>query len=205
MSATAKRAYQTELDELLRANAGRTPTLMLHVCCAPCASYVLEYLSPYFMITAYYDNPNIAPPEEYYKRLEELKRLITLMPLQNPVRLIEGAYDPERFYSRVTGLEQEPEGGARCSACFELRLGETARLAKETGCEYFASTLSISPHKDAGRLGAIGDALASRYGVAHLPSDFKKRGGYQRSTQLCAQYGIYRQSFCGCAFSLTAR
>lgn len=197
-----KRNYQLELDKLIAAiPEGTTPTLMLHSCCAPCSSYTLEYLTRYFSITVFYYNPNISPAEEFYKRVAEQKRLISELPVKNPVSFIEGGYDPSEFYTAVKGLESIPEGGARCFACYRLRLERTARLAAELGFDYFATTLSISPYKNAPKLNEISEELAGVYAVKALPCDLKKRGGYKRSVELSAEYGLYRQDYCGCVFS----
>lgn len=177
------------------------PTLLLHSCCAPCSSYVLEYLSRYFHIVDFYYNPNIAPESEYRKRTEELKRLITQMSLVHPVRFVEGTYEPEVFYEAVAGHEADPEGGARCMICYELRLREAAALAARIGADYFTTTLSISPLKNAEKLCEIGERLAKEYQVHYLPSDFKKKEGYKRSIELSKEYGLYRQNYCGCVFS----
>ncbi len=195
--------YQKELDKVLcRLEVdGRLPRLLLHSCCAPCSSYVLEYLSRYFSITVFYYNPNISPESEFLHRVEEQKRLIAEMPLAHPVSCRIGRYEPGRFAALSVGHENDPEGGERCTACFRLRLEETARVAAEQGYDFFTTTLSISPLKDAGRLNTIGGELAQQYGVPYLFSDFKKRDGYKRSCQLSAQYGLYRQDYCGCAFS----
>ena len=184
---------------------GRTPRLLLHSCCAPCSSYVLEYLSEYFSITVFYYNPNIYPPEEFGKRVEEQERLIRELPAKHPVSFLEGPYEPERFYEMAKGLEQIPEGGERCFRCYRLRLLETAQMARAGGCDYFTTTLSISPLKNAQKLNEIGARLAEEYGVPYLFSDFKKRNGYKRSTELSAEYGLYRQDYCGCVYSLRER
>lgn len=196
--------YQKELDQVIETcvREGKVPTLLLHSCCAPCSSYTLEYLSSYFKITVFYYNPNIYPPQEYEKRVQEQKRFIGELPVKYPVSFIEGVYDTERFYAMARGLENVPEGGERCFKCYELRLREAAALAKEKGFDYFTTTLTISPMKNARKLNEIGEALAREYGVGHLPSDFKKRNGYKRSIELSAQYGLYRQNYCGCVFSL---
>lgn len=188
-----------ELDRIR--SEGRTPRLLLHVCCAPCSSYVLEYLSRYFAITACFYNPNIAPQSEYDNRAEELIRLAQEMPLPNPVSCRIESYDPSSFYAIANGLEDEPEGGLRCTACYRLRLAETAKIAAAEGYDYFTTTLSISPLKDAERLNAIGGELAAEYNVPYLFSDFKKKEGYKRSIQLSAEYHLYRQDYCGCAYS----
>ncbi len=177
------------------------PSLLLHSCCAPCSSYVLEYLSEYFNITIFYYNPNISPEEEFFKRVNEQKRLIKEMPLKHTVKFIEGTYEPNRFFELADGLEDIPEGGERCFKCYRLRLEETAKLAKENGFDYFTTTLSISPHKNAQILNTIGAELSERYGVNYLFSDFKKRNGYKRSCELSEIYGLYRQNYCGCVFS----
>ena len=184
---------------------GRTPRLLLHSCCAPCSSYVLEYLSEYFSITVFYYNPNIYPPEEFGKRVEEQERLIRELPAKHPVSFLEGPYEPERFYEMAKGLEQIPEGGERCFRCYRLRLLETAQMARAGGFDYFTTTLSISPLKNAQKLNEIGARLAEEYGVPYLFSDFKKRNGYMRSTELSAEYGLYRQDYCGCVYSLRER
>ena len=176
----------------------KTPRLLLHCCCAPCASYVIEYLSPFFEITILYYNPNIFPGDEYYKRKAELRKLLSLAVYQNSVDMLDCAYDFEAFTSVAMPFMDEPEGGRRCRECFKLRLGETARLAREGGYDYFTTTLSVSPHKDAALLNEIGDTLAKEYGVEYLQSDFKKRDGYKRSIDLSKQYGLYRQTYCGC-------
>lgn len=199
--------YQRELDRILSglSREGRVPRLLLHACCAPCSSYVLEYLSAYFQVTVFFYNPNIGPEAEYEKRAEELRRLIERLPMQNRARLELGAYEPARFLAAVRGLEQEPEGGRRCEACFRLRLEEAAVLAAGEDYDYFCTTLTISPLKDAALLNRIGLELGRRYGVAYLPSDFKKREGYKRSIQLSQAYGLYRQDYCGCVFSKVER
>lgn len=198
-----RRNFQKEMERILadEEKSGRVPLLLLHSCCAPCSSYVLEYLSGHFRILDYYYNPNIAPEEEYRRRAAELQRLIGAMPLAHSVTFLEGTYEPERFREIARGLEDAPEGGERCTKCFELRLRESAEQARRYGCDYFTTTLSISPLKDAQRLNAIGEALAEEYGVKYLPSDFKKRDGYKRSIELSREYGLYRQDFCGCVYS----
>lgn len=195
--------FQKELDKIIEAcvRGGCVPSLLLHSCCAPCSSYTLEYLSQFFKITVFYYNPNIYPEEEFFKRVEEQKRLIGELPAKYPISFIEGNYDPKEFYGVTKGLEREPEGGARCTECFRLRLEKTAILSKEMGFDFFTTTLTISPLKDAQRLNAIGVEMAEKYGIKFLPSDFKKRGGYQRSIQLSKEYNLYRQNYCGCIFS----
>jgi predicted adenine nucleotide alpha hydrolase (AANH) superfamily ATPase len=193
--------YQKWLDETIKGLGGRTPSLLLHACCAPCSSYVLEYLSRFFNVTLFYYNPNISPQREYDKRVEEVQRLIAEQPAQNPVRFAPGNYDPQRFFKLVKGREADPERGERCTICYRMRLEETAKYAKEHGFEWFTTTLSLSPYKDTERLNAIGAALEKEYGVKYLHSDFKKRGGYLRSIELSRQYHLYRQNYCGCVFS----
>lgn len=200
------RNYQKELDKLLAGmkdenGSHKTPRLFLHSCCAPCSSYVLEYLSQYFEITVFFYNPNISPREEYQKRVEEIRRMIGEMEFLHPVHIVEGAYDSQVFFQMAKGLEDVPEGGERCFRCYRLRMEEAARLAKEGGYDYFTTTLSISPLKNALKINEIGEELAEIYGVEHLPSDFKKKNGYKRSIELSREYGLYRQDYCGCVFS----
>lgn len=199
--------YQKELEKILSGidPAQPRPRLLLHCCCAPCSSYVLEYLSKYFSITADFYNPNISPQEEYRHRADELRCLISEMPLSGPVAFEEGAYEPQRFLEAVRGLEDCPEGGERCRVCFHLRLEQAARRAREGGFDWFTTTLTISPLKNAAALNEIGQSLGEIYGVRFLPSDFKKKEGYKRSIQLSGEYGLYRQDFCGCAFSRAQR
>lgn len=196
--------YQKELDQLIQKLVleQRRPRLLIHSCCAPCSSYVLEYLSEYFEITIYYYNPNIYPEEEYYRRVEEQQRLIYDMPLKSDIALIAGEYLPRDYYDRIKGLEKEPEGGERCFACYELRLRKAAELAAAGGFDYFTTTLSISPHKNAEKLNQLGEKAAKEYGVSYLPSDFKKKNGYKRSIELSKEYNLYRQDYCGCVYSM---
>lgn len=193
--------FQKELDRIIEQNKGLTPSVLLHVCCAPCSSYCLEYLSEYFKITVFYYNPNISLSQEYDYRLSEEKRYISLRDFKNPVNIIEGDYEPKDFFAAVKGLESEPEGGKRCAECFKLRLEATAKKAKELGFDYFTTTLTISPLKNAALLNEIGFEMAEKYGVSWLPSDFKKREGYKRSIELSREYDLYRQNYCGCVFS----
>ena len=206
MGMDQKRNYQRELDQIIerQEKEGIVPSLLLHSCCAPCSSYVLEYLSQYFNITVYYYNPNIFPAEEYRKRVKEQRGLIERMEFVHLVQFVAGAYEPEEFRQVVKGLEQEPEGGARCMKCYELRLREAAKVAVAGGYDYFTTTLTISPLKSAQKLNEIGEAMGREYGVNYLPSDFKKREGYKRSTQLSEEYGLYRQNYCGCVYSIRA-
>lgn len=195
--------YQLELDKTLAKikEQGRTPRLLLHSCCAPCSSYCLEYLTEYFEITDFFFNPNIFPEAEYRKREAELQRLISELPLKNPVHFLAGEYDPQKFFEMAHGLENVPEGGERCFKCYRMRLEEAAQKAKEGGFDFFTTTLSISPLKNAAKLNEIGLELSEQYGVTYLLSDFKKRGGYQRSIELSREYDLYRQNFCGCVYS----
>ena len=197
------RNYQKELEQrIAKIEAdGKKPTLLLHSCCAPCSSYVLEYLASHSQITDFYYNPNISPKQEYEERREELRRLIDEMGLAGAVTFLEGEYHPEEFYAMAKGMEDLPEGGERCFLCYEMRLREAAKKAKELGLDYFATTLTISPLKNAQKLNAIGERLATEYGVSHLPSDFKKKNGYKRSVELSAEHNLYRQNYCGCVFS----
>lgn len=206
-------SYSRELEKLLEKPETKGKTLFLHSCCAPCSSYVLEYLRPFFRITVFYFNPNITEEREYRKRVEEQKRLIAELNGQSsvaqgqayPIEVSEGDYRREDFFQAVKGLEQCPEGGERCFACFELRLSETARKAEEIGADYFTTTLTISPLKNAAKINEIGQNLSKKYGISFLPSDFKKKGGYQRSVELSKEYDLYRQDYCGCIFSQKER
>jgi len=196
--------YQKELDRLLTEMNGveSVKRLLLHSCCAPCSSYVLEYLSEYFEITIFYYNPNIYPETEYAKRVAEQQALIDQMKPKYPISFETGRYDRNEFLKIAKGLEQISEGGERCFKCYELRLKEAARQAAAGGYDYFTTTLSISPMKNAAKINQIGERVGQEYGVNHLPSDFKKRGGYQRSIELSKEYGLYRQDYCGCEFSI---
>ena len=201
------RNYQKELDKIIEdagAREGGAPSLFLHGCCAPCSSYVLEYLRQYFRITVFYYNPNITEDAEYRKRVEEQKRLIAAYNQKAQgysIEVLEGDYEPDRFFQIAKGLEACPEGGERCFACYELRLLETAKRARAGNYDYFTTTLSISPLKNAAKLNEIGEKLAASCGVAWLPSDFKKRDGYKRSIELSKEYELYRQDYCGCVYS----
>ncbi len=196
--------YQKELEKLVETlgEEEKVPDLLLHSCCAPCSSYVLEYMSNYFKITVFYYNPNIYPESEYTKRILEQQTLIGEMKTRYPISFMAGNYDKERFYEMARGLEHVREGGERCFRCYELRLRETAEVAGKCGFDYFATTLSISPLKNAAKLNEIGMRIADEYGVAYLPSDFKKKNGYKRSIELSKRYGLYRQDYCGCEFSI---
>lgn len=201
--------YQKELDKIVAGielelpEGGRKPKLLLHSCCAPCSSYCLLYLAKYFEITDFYYNPNISPKDENEKRSRELKRLIGEYKNEYgyDISFVEGTYEPERFYEIAKGLENVPEGGERCFKCYRLRMEEAAKLAKAEGADYFTTTLSISPLKNAAKINEIGEELEKIYGVKHLPSDFKKREGYKQSVELSAKYELYRQNYCGCVYS----
>ena len=199
--------YQKELDKLIEqlSKEQRVPKLLLHSCCAPCSSYVLEYLSNYFEITVFYYNPNIFPENEYTKRILEQQTLISDMKVKYPVSFLAGNYDRERFFQIAEGLEHLREGGERCFKCYELRLDEAAKVARDAGFDYFTTTLSISPLKNADKLNEIGTRLADKYGVQYLQSDFKKKNGYKRSIELSNEYGLYRQDYCGCEYSFRDR
>ncbi len=188
--------YQKSLDNII-SSLGTKPTLALHSCCGPCSSYVLEYLTQFFDVTLFFYNPNIHPDTEYQKRLAEQKRVCDIF----SVKIVECEYNPDIFFDKTKGLKQETEGGARCSVCFELRLFHTAKLAASSGFTYLASTLTVSPHKNAPLINEIGKKAADENGILWLPSDFKKRNGYLRSIQLSRQHGIYRQDYCGCIYS----
>lgn len=195
--------YQLELEkELTKIKSKKeVPSLLLHSCCAPCSSYVLEYLSNYFKITILYYNPNISPEEEFIKRCEEQQRLIKEMPLKNKVSFIRGIYDNDRYEDIIEGLQNEKEGGIRCHKCYRMRLEEAAKKANEEGYDYFTTTLSISPYKNAKVLNEIGEELAEIYEVKYLYADFKKKNGYKRSIELSKEYNLYRQDYCGCKYS----
>lgn len=199
--------YQKELESIIlrHQNANEVPSLLLHSCCAPCSSYCLEYLSNYFKITVFYYNPNIYPEEEYAKRVEEQRRFIDQLPTKYKIDFVEGVFEKERFYEIVKGYEDCKEGGERCFRCYELRLAETAKLAKQMGMDYFTTTLSISPLKNSDKLNEIGQKVGEAYGVSHLSSDFKKKNGYKRSVELSNQYEMYRQYYCGCVYSKLER
>lgn len=193
--------YQKKMEEQIAALSG-TPSLLLHSCCGPCSSYVLEVLSQHFNVTVLYFNPNIYPESEYQKRLAEQIKIIDSMPFNNPVRLMECDYNENEFLAAAQGFENEREGGARCEKCFRLRMEKTALLAKENDFDFFTTTLSVSPHKNAPLLNKIGEELSEKYGIKFLYGDFKKKEGYKRSIELSAQYDLYRQNYCGCRFSL---
>ena len=199
--------YQRKLEETLDhlQKESCVPKLLLHSCCAPCSSYVLEYLSSYFYITVLYYNPNIYPDEEYFKRVEEQKHFIERFPARYSISFVEGAFEKERFYTMARGMEDLPEGGERCFRCYEMRLREAAEYAKRLKMDYFTTTLSISPMKNAAKLNEIGAKLQEEYQIPYLFSDFKKKNGFQRSVELSNAYGMYRQDYCGCIFSMRER
>lgn len=202
-----KENYQRELDQIIDhlQKEEKVPKLLMHSCCAPCSSYCLSYLAEYFHITIYYYNPNITEQAEYQKRVKEQQRLLGELPVKYPIAFVEGAYEPEVFLAMAKGMEQLPEGGERCFACYELRQRKAAEYAKEHHFDYFTTTLSVSPHKNAAKLNEIGLRLAQEYGIPYLVSDFKKKGGYLKSIELSAEYHLYRQDYCGCVYSKAAR
>ncbi len=198
--------YDREMETILAALAPKKekPALLLHACCAPCSSATLERLTGHFALTILYYNPNIYPPAEYHRREAELERFVQEAGYAG-IRVAELPYEPEEFYRAVQGLENEPERGARCTVCYRLRLEAAARYAAAHGFAWFTTTLTISPVKDPVRLNEIGAEMAARYGVRYLPSEFRKRDGYKRSLALSAEYGLYRQDYCGCVFSKRER
>lgn len=198
-----KRNYQKELEKTIEdcQKEGKVPTVLLHSCCAPCSTYVIDYLSQYFNVTVYYYNPNIDEQEEYQKRAQEQKRLIECMPTPYLVKFVEGPYEVADYLANTSALALEKEGGKRCFICYEMRLQSTAQYAKAHDYDYFATTLTISPLKNAVKLNEIGMALQETYKVTYLPSDFKKKEGFKRSTELSKRYNLYRQAYCGCSYS----
>ena len=199
------RNYQKELDRIIQKRGKRMPRVLLHSCCGPCSSSVLEYLTQYFDVTLLWYNPNIYPKEEFDRRFKTQVQLIESMGLADKVSVLAEPWKSEDYYKRIKGLENEPEGGKRCAECFRLRLLETARLAKHYQYEYFCTTLTLSRHKDAVLINSLGEEIGRAVGVSWLPSDFKKRDGENRSIELSEQYGLYRQLYCGCEFSLHRR
>ena len=195
-----KRNYQQEMDHITASLGDSRPRLLLHSCCGPCSGSVLERLVPHFQVTLLWYNPNIWPEAEFDRRLTAQRDLIRAMAL--PVQILVLPREADGWQEAVCGLEAEPEGGARCTECFRLRLREAARIASEQGFDYFCSTLTLSRHKDPLRINALGEAYAAEYGVRWLPSEFKKQNGELRSRQLCEQHGIYRQNYCGCEYSV---
>lgn len=202
-----QRNFQKELEKIIETNKreGKIPSLLLHACCAPCSSYCLEYLSQYFNITVFFYNPNLYPAEEYTKRADEERKLISMLKSENKIELTVADFDDGEFYDKVKGLEKCKEGGERCRKCFELRLEKTAELAKEKSFDFFTTTLTISPLKNAQILNEIGEKMGEKHNVKHLPSDFKKRNGYKRSIELSREFDLYRQNYCGCVFSKQER
>ena len=202
-----KQNYQLLMEQEIEKNIklNKKPTLLLHCCCAPCSSYVLETINNYFDITVLYYNPNISPVDEFNKRYNELKKLVKETNLEDKIKFLEVEYNNEEFEEIAKGLENEPEGGARCTKCYYLRLEMTAKIAKEHNFDYFTTTLSISPYKDAEKLNKIGEVLEKKYNIKHLYADFKKKNGYKRSIELSKIYGLYRQDYCGCRFSKEER
>lgn len=180
-------------------------TLLLHACCAPCSSACLERLSNFFKITIIYYNPNITEEKEYLKRLEELKNFIQKIKVKYPINIIDTRYDPKEFFEISKGLEKEKERGKRCYKCYELRLEETAKVAKENNFDFFATTLTLSPYKKTDWLNEIGEHLSNKYQTSYLYSDFKKKNGYKRSIELSKEYNLYRQDYCGCIYSKLER
>ena len=197
-----KENYQETMEKEIAALGDRKPTLLLQCCCAPCSSAVLERLARHFKLKLYYYNPNIYPEKEYKKRAEQFSKLLACPEFNSDIEMIPAPYEPERFEAAAKGLEDEKEGGKRCEQCFKLRLFETARKAKETGADYFCTTLTVSPHKNADILNAVGIEAEKEYGVKFLRSDFKKKEGYKRSTELSNELGLYRQNYCGCKYSI---
>ena len=200
-----KRDFQKELDGIIKEieESGIRPKLLLHVCCAPCSSYCMEYLTKYFDMTLLFYNPNMDCKEEYEKRKEELSRLVREAAF--PVKVEMMPYDPQEYLDAIKGMEDIPEGGKRCFACYELRMRKAAGYASQNGFDYFTTSLSISPYKNAEKINEIGERLSAEYGVKHLPSDFKKKNGYKRSIELSKEYDLYRQDYCGCVFSKKER
>ena len=195
--------YQLELDKIINKIEGEntTKSLLLHSCCAPCSSYVLAYLNKYFNITVFYYNPNITNKEEYLKRKQEQIRLISELPAINKINILDADYKPEKFFEISKGLEDCREGGERCFKCYKLRLEATAKAAKENNFDYFCTTLTISPLKNAQKINEIGHMLGDEYQIPFLPSDFKKKEGFKKSIELSSQYNLYRQNYCGCIYS----
>ena len=192
--------YDLEMEKQMK-NLEEGTNLLLHACCAPCSSAVLERIANHFKISIFYYNPNITDKDEYQKRIEEIKKLITLIHPKYPVKLIEGDYVPEKFMEMAKGLENEPERGKRCYKCYEMRLEETAKIAEKLGFQVFATTLTLSPHKNSNWINEIGETLNNKYNTTYLYSDFKKKEGYKRSIILSKEYNLYRQDYCGCIYS----
>lgn len=193
--------YQLEMEKQIKESKKEVPTLLLHACCAPCSSAVLERLGDIFEITVFYYNPNITEKEEYEKRLSEIHRFISSFTTKHPIHILDGRYEPEEFFEMSRGLEKEAERGKRCYKCYHLRMEETCRVAKEKGFDYFTTTLTLSPYKNSNWINEIGESLEKKYHTTYLYSDFKKKGGYQRSIELSSRYNLYRQDYCGCIYS----
>lgn len=193
--------YDIEMEKEIEKIKEEKPKLLLHACCAPCSSAVLERISTYFKISILYYNPNITEEDEYQKRLEELKRFVLKFDSKKEIKVIDGRYQPEEFFKMSEGLEKEKERGRRCYLCYQMRLEETAKVAKELGFDYFTTTLSLSPHKNSNWINEIGENLSGNYDVKFLYSDFKKKNGYKRSIELSKEYNLYRQDYCGCIYS----
>ena len=200
-----RRNYQKELDRIIQSRVGRPPRVLLHSCCGPCSSSVLETLTQYFDVTLLWYNPNLYPEAEFERRYQAQTEIIEKMGLADRVNILAERYRSEDYYAKIQGLENEPEGGKRCEQCFRLRLTEAAEIAKRDGYDYFCSTLTVSRHKNAELINTIGEEIGRAMGVKWLPSDFKKRGGEDRSVELSEKHGIYRQLYCGCEFSLRRR
>ena len=190
---------EKELESIIKSN--KVPTLLLHACCAPCSSYVLEYLSKYFKVTILYYNPNITDKNEYFKRLNEIQNFIKKINYTNSVDIMDVEYNPDEYFNIVKGLEKDKEGGSRCYKCYEMRMDKTALIAKLNNYDYFTTTLSISPYKNSKWINEIGEHLQDKYNIKYLYADFKKRNGYKRSIELSKEYNLYRQDYCGCIYS----
>ena len=193
--------YQLKLDKEIESLHGERPELLLHSCCGPCSSYVLEYLTQYYKVTLLWYNPNIWPPEENDKRLHYQRKIINVLGLKEDVSIVIPDYDHDRYLQMVSGLESEPEGGLRCTECFRMRLKEAAEAAERLGIGLYCTTLTVSPHKNAEKINTLGEEIGREHGVRFLPSDFKKRNGYKRSIELSREYDLYRQDYCGCEFA----
>lgn len=211
MAAEVKKNYQRAMEEEIeriereQTQGGSVPTLLLHSCCGPCSTSVLEQLAEHFLVTVLYYNPNIFPEEEYRHRVQEQKRFTESFPTRYPISFLEGPYEPEKFYELAKGLELVPEGGERCRKCFTQRLTVTAHMAAERGFDYYTTTLTVSPLKNAKVLNELGEAIGELAHITWLPSDFKKKNGYLRSVELSREYEMYRQDYCGCVYSKQER
>ncbi len=198
-----KQNFQKQLDIFLsKLSTEKMPTMLLHSCCGPCSTYVLSYLAKYFHITVYFYNPNIMPESEYKLRLETQKEVLNKLKLPYKVNLIDIPYDSQEFLKEIKGLENEPEHGIRCEKCMDLRIKNTAKFASENGFDYFCTTLSVSPHKDAVLLNALSEKYASLFEISTIPADFKKQNGFLQSIKLSKELQLYRQDYCGCIFSI---